>query len=273
VITVIAKPSSQMVFSNQQDKLLVCRRKKLKVSGFIFVPLNDFLSAMDASFQKSARANFFIIFLCLLISWWIYVPVHELFHAFGCVIGGGRVSRLDISSLYGAAFLKRIFPFVSVGSEYAGQLKGFNTFGSDSTYLLTDFFPYVLTIAFGVPLLRSAGSKTASPRLNSAKLGIAIPLAYAPFIAVTGDFYEMGSIIVSRLTAWIFPGFEPFYWRSDDLLKLSGQLFFSGNALHIRDVIGLSASLLLAVVLIFSTYWAGVLFSKLLRIRIHERKV
>jgi hypothetical protein len=251
----------------------VHRRKKLKVSGLILLPMRDFLTALETSLQKSLPVNVSIVFLCVLISWWIYVPVHELFHAFGCVIGGGEVSRLDISPLYGAAFLKKIFPFVSVGSEYAGQLKGFNTFGSDSTYLLTDFFPYLLTIVFGVPLLRSAGSKKASPSLNSAKLGMAIPLAYAPFIAVTGDFYEMGSIIVSRLTAWIFPGFEPFYWRSDDLLKLSRRLFFSGNAPHIRDVMGLSASLLLAIVLIFSTYWAGFLFSKLLRIRIHDRKV
>lgn len=214
-----------------------------------------------------------IVFLCLFVSWWVYVPVHELFHAFGCLIGGGKVSRLDISPIYGAAFLKKVFPFVSVGSEYAGQLKGFDTFGSDLTYLLTDFFPYVITIAVGVPLLRSACSKAGSPHLNSVKLGIAIPLAYAPFIAVTGDFYEMGSIIVSRLAAWISPGFEPFYWRSDDLLKLSHQLFFSGHAIHFQDVIGMASSLLLAVILIFNTYWAGVLCSKLLYIGIYKRKV
>jgi hypothetical protein len=253
--------------------MVIDTTKRLKVSGLILLPIRDFLSALETVFQKSLSVNASIILLCLFISWWVYVPVHELFHAFGCLIGGGRVSRLDISPLYGAAFLKKFFPFISVGSEYAGQLKGFDTFGSDLTYLLTDFFPYVLTIAVGVPLLRSACSRAGSPRMNSVKLGIAIPLAYAPFIAVTGDFYEMGSIIVSRLTVRFSPGFEPFYWRSDDLLKLSRRLFFSGQVTHIQDVIGLSASLLLAVILIFSTYWAGVLFSKLLPGRIHNRKV
>ena len=233
--------------------------------------MRDFLSAIDTSLQSSIPLNAVIIFLCLMISWWIYVPIHELFHAFGCMIGGGKVSRLELSPLYGAVFLKEFFPFISVGSEYAGQLKGFDTFGSDSTYLLTDFFPYILTITLGVPLLKSARSETASSILNSAKFGIAIPLAYAPFIAVTGDFYEMGSIIISGLTAWAFPGFRPFYWRSDDFLKLAHQLFFSGNGSHMRDVIGLSASLLLGIVLIFSTYWAGVIWSKLLMIIIKKK--
>jgi hypothetical protein len=251
--------------------MLVHKREKLKVSDLILLPMRDFLSATEASLQTSLPLNVVIIFSCLLISWWIYVPIHELFHAFGCLIGGGEVSRLDIAPLYGAAFLKGLFPFVSVGSEYAGQLKGFDTFGSDSTYLLTDLFPYILTITLGVPLLKSACSRTASSHLNSVKFGIAIPLAYAPFIAVTGDFYEMGSIIISRLSAWVFPGFKPFYWRSDDLLKLSRQLFFSGHVPYIQDVIGLSASLLLAIVLIFSTYWAGVFWSRLLLIRIKKR--
>ncbi len=240
-------------------------RENMKVSGLMTLPVRDFLSAIDASFQRNFALNAALILLCLLLSWWIYVPVHELLHAFGCLIGGGKVTRLEISPLYGAAFLKRYFSFVSVGSEYAGQLKGFDTFGSDPVYLLTDFFPYILTVALGVPLLRSVCSKSLPSCLNSAKLGIALPLAYAPFMAVTGDFYEMGSIIVSRLVAWTFPGFNPVHWRSDDALRLSSQLFFSASAPHILDVIGLSASLLLAVVLIFVTYWTGVLWSKLLQ--------
>lgn len=248
------------------------RRRKLKVAELLSSPLHDFLSAMDASFQRSLLLNAVIIFTCLVISWWIYVPIHELLHAFGCIIGGGKVSRLEISPVYGAAFLKHFFPFISVGSEYAGQLKGFDTFGSDSTYLLTDFFPYILTITLGVPLLKSASSKTASFRLNSVKFGIAIPLAYAPFLAVTGDYYEMGSIIISRFTAWAFPGFRPLYWRSDDLVKLAHQLFFSGQAPDVRDVIGLSVSFLLAIVLIFCTYGAGVFWSGILVRRTTKKK-
>lgn len=197
------------------------------------------------------------------MSWWVYVPIHELLHAFGCMIGGGRVTRLELSPVYGAEFLREFFPFISSGSEYAGQLKGFDTFGSDSTYLITVFLPYVLTIVFGVPLLKSAASKTASPRLNSVKLGFAIPLAYAPFIALTGDYYEMASIIISNLAARMSPGFNYLIWRSDDLLKLSGQLFFSGNEVYVRDVIGLATSFLLAIVLILITYQAGAFWSRL----------
>lgn len=239
-------------------------RKKLKFSELMSLPMHDFSSAMETSLQGSFGVNMIIIFLSLLVSWWIYVPVHELLHASGCLIGGGEVSRLDISPIYGAALLKKVFPFISVGSEYAGQLKGFDTFGSDLTYLLTDFLPYLLTIVIGIPLLKSACSKTASPSLNSAKFGAAVPLAYAPFIAVTGDFYEMGSVIVSRLTSWCLPGFKPFYWRSDDLFKLSHDLFFSARTPLIQDVLGLFASFVLGIVLIFSTYWAGALWSKLL---------
>ncbi len=244
------------------------RRVKLKVAELLSSPLHDFLSAMDTSFRRSLPLNVVIIFMCFLISWWIYVPTHELLHAFGCMIGGGRVSRLEISPVYGAAFLKNFFPFISVGSEYAGQLTGFDTFGSDLTYLLTDFFPYLLTITLGVPLLKSASSKTAPFPFNTVKLGIAIPVAFAPFIAVTGDYYEMGSIIISRLTAWTFPGFKPLHWRSDDVLKLARQLFFSVQTPDLRDVIGLSASFLLAIALIFCTYWTGVFWSRLLLGRI-----
>ncbi len=239
-------------------------REKLKVAELLSSPLNDFLSAMEASFQRSPLLNAVIIFMFLVISWWIYVPVHELLHAFGCMIGGGEVSRLELSPVYGAAFLESFFPFISVGSEYAGQLKGFDTHGSDTTYLITVFFPYLLTIALGVPLLRSASLKRASFRLNSVKFGIAIPSAYAPFIAVTGDYYEMGSVIISGLTACVFPGFTPLHWRSDDLLKLSHQLFFSGQPSDVWDVIGLTASFLLGIVLIFCTYWAGIFWSELL---------
>ncbi len=170
------------------------------------------------------------------------------------------MSRLDLPSLYGAVFLKQFFPFISVGSEYAGQLTGFTTSGSDLTYLLTDFLPYLLTIVFGIPLLRSVSSRS-SPLFSSAKLGIAVPFAYAPFVAVTGDYYEMGSIITSRLVSFSSPGFAPLRWRSDDMLKLSHQLFFSGHPPKAHDVLGVSASFLLGLALIFCTYCLGVFCS------------
>ena len=114
------------------------------------------------------------------------------------------MTRLEIDPIYGAALLQRFFPFVSVGSAYAGQLTGFDTHGNDLTYLATDFCPFLLTVLVGVPLLRAAPSRR-TPLRVALCLGVALPLAYAPFIAVTGDYYEMGSILVSRLVACVEP--------------------------------------------------------------------
>ena len=242
-------------------------RTRRSPAGILSRPLNDFLSAMEHSLRESPRLNTGVIFLCLLLSWWVYVPVHELLHALGCVISGGRVTRLDLSPVYGADFLRNFFPFISSGSEYAGQLTGFDTRGNDLTYLITVFLPYTLTIFPGVPLLKAASTETASSRSGSIRLGISIPLAYAPFIALTGDYYEISSIIISRLVAWALPGFSPLYWRSDDLIKLSRQLIFTGNVPQLRDVAGLAASLITAIVLAFCTYEAGDACSRVFRNR------
>jgi hypothetical protein len=199
----------------------------------------------------------------MLLSWWVYVPVHELLHALGCIAGGGQVSRLDISPVYGAAFLKRFFPFISVGSEYAGQLKGFNTFGNDLTYLLTDFAPFVLTVVAGLPLLNCVSGRSA-PVIRSIIFGAAVPVAFAPFISLTGDYYEMGSIIVSRAALLFFPGMQVQIWRSDDVLKLLRH-FFSAGLLTPPNLCGVSLSFLAGAALIMATYWSGILFAGLLK--------
>ena len=236
------------------------------ISAIMLQPARDYFFALDSCIHGSYLLNSILIFLFLLFSWWIYVPVHELFHALGCFIGGGNVSRLELSPIYGAAVLKKIFPFISVGSAYAGQLKEFDTFGSDSGYLLTVFFPYILTVIVGLPLLKSVSPGSKSPHLlNCIKFGIAIPFAYAPFISVTGDYYEMGSIIISKSVSLVFHGFEPHYWRSDDLIALVRSLFFSGHSVKIEDIAGLSAGFLLGIALIYATYWLGILFSTLVQ--------
>ena len=244
------------------------------ISVIMLQPARDYFSALDSCIHGPSILNIVLIFLSLLFSWWIYVPVHELLHALGCIIGGGNVSSLELSPIYGAAVLKKIFPFISVGSAYAGQLKGFDTFGSDSIYLLTVFFPFILTVIIGLPLLKSVSSGSQSPQmLNCIKFGIAIPFAYAPFISVTGDYYEMGSIIISKSASLVFRGFQPYYWRSDDLIVLVRRLFFSGHSVKIEDIAGLSASFLLGIVLIYATYWLGVLFSKLVQNRAAKKSI
>ena len=190
------------------------------------------------------------------------MPIHELGHAFGCMLGGGSVTELQISPEYGAAFLQEVFPFVTVGSDYAGQLTGFNTKGNDLIYLLTDFFPFLLTIFIGVPLLQSASKS--KPLSAAIKLGIGLPIAFAPFISFSGDYYEMGSIIVSGITDSIFSSNQYAIWRSDDVFRLAGELFFRGKPYSAIDLVGIILSFILGIVLIYATYLIGVLWSNII---------
>ena len=224
-------------------------------------PFDDYFVALNSCLARVELKNIIAIVTTLLISWWVYVPIHELLHAFGCIAGGGQVSRLEIAPVYGAGLLEKVFPFVTSGSKYAGRLSGFDTKGSDLVYLLTDFFPYLLTIVIGIPLLKSVSNRNASPFIKSIVFGFSIPFAYAPFISITGDYYEMGSIIVSGYAAKLLPGAAPERWRSDDVFNLIERLFFSGAENHVRDILVVAMSFLLGIILIYATYWAGTLCS------------
>lgn len=232
------------------------------IGKILAAPFEDFFSGLDSGLKTLSPLNFILIFACFIASWWIYVPVHELGHALGCILGGGSVSRLEISPLYGGSLLEKIFPFVSSGSEYAGQLTGFDTYGNDGTYMLTVFLPFLLTIFVGVPLLRSAGGMP--PLKACAALGVALPIAFAPFTSFSGDYYEMGSIVVSRIAGALDPSLNSSSWRSDDVFKLAGELFFSGKPYKASDVLGVACSFLLGIVFIYATYMLGVLWSKAL---------
>jgi hypothetical protein len=133
----------------------------------------------------------------LAAGWWLYVPIHEMLHAAGCLAAGGSVTRLEIAPLYGGALLQRIFPFVVAGGDYAGRLSGFATNGSDLVYLATDLGPFVLTLFPGVWWLRKSG-RAGRPVL----FGLSLPFALAPFLSLPGDAYEIGSILVTRLPPW-----------------------------------------------------------------------
>lgn len=233
-----------------------------KLFCLIKMPFEDFIAGLEAALNEASSLNIAVVLLCFIISWWVYVPLHELLHAFGCLAGGGEVSRLEISPLYGASLLRDIFPFVAVGSEYAGQLTGFDTKGSDLIYLLTDFFPFLMTIFIGVPLLKSAGRST--PLSASLKLGLALPVAFAPFISLSGDYYETGSIIVSRMYGMISPGFDTALWRSDDIFRLVGGMIDADKFYGI-NIIGVLLSAVLGLALAYGTYllgslWSGMIF-------------
>ena len=160
-------------------------------------PLLDPWRGLERCLERRGALSLAWVAAGLLVGWWLYVPVHELLHAAACRAAGGRVERLEIAPEYGGAVLGRIFPFVHSGSEYAGRLTGFDTGGSDLVYLATDFGPYLLTLYPGVWLLRRAGR-----RRWAFGFGAALPLALAPFLSLTGDAYEIGAIVATRLPWW-----------------------------------------------------------------------
>lgn len=145
---------------------------------------------------EDARSLAFV-FLGLALGWWVYVPLHELLHAFACLAAGGEVTRLEVAPLYGGHLLAALFPWVVAGGDYAGRLAGFDTGGSDLVYLATDLGPFLLTLWPGVWALRRAAAAA-----RPFTYGASLPFALAPFLSLTGDAYEIGSILVTRLGPW-----------------------------------------------------------------------
>jgi hypothetical protein len=231
---------------------------------FFLEPFDDLAAAMDAQVARAPRPYraLVIVVLAGAAAWWVYVPVHELLHALGCVVTGGRVTELQIAPRYGGTLLARVFPFVVGDGSYAGRLSGFDTKGSDLIYLATDAMPYVLTVLIGVPLLKACG-RAGRPAL----LGPAFVLALAPFYSLTGDYYEMGSIISTRVVGMLRGTALPPY-RSDDVIQLAADILTrpaqfgianSGGAAAAGGII--AAGLAVGVLLALATYAAGARWS------------
>jgi hypothetical protein len=159
-----------------------------------------------------------VLLLGLAVGWWVYVPIHELLHAAGCALAGGRVETLQISPLYGGALLARVFPWVEAGGEYAGRLSGFDTGGSTWVYLAADLAPFVLTLFPGVWAMRLAARGG-----RAVPFGVSLPFAFAPLLSSTGDAYEIGSLAITSTPAWSAPA-QRALLRGDDLFRLSAEL-------------------------------------------------
>lgn len=182
-------------------------------------PLTDTYRGLDRCMEAGGWRALVVIGCGLLAGWWVYVPVHELLHAAACAVTGGEVKRLEIATVFGGAAVARLFPFVAAGSgDYAGRLSGFDTHGSDLVYLATDLGPFLLTVFPGVWWLRRAARGAGGDRPGRAILafGAALPVALAPFLSLTGDAYEIGSILVTRLPPWTSPAVR-LLLRGDDL--------------------------------------------------------
>ena len=216
-------------------------------------PFTDLFAGLQRSTDAIGGRALPLLLVACAAGWWLYVPVHELMHAWGAQLGGATVTRLDIDPIYAARFLQRIFPYVQVGSAYAGQLAGFDTHGSDLAYALTVFFPFVLSIAIGVPLLVRVARAAAPGVATTLLFGFVLPVAWAPLLSIGGDFYELGAIAVSR--AATIAGVNGEGWRGDDIVAVIEHRF--GGAFSWVDAAGVAASLLLGIVLAFVTYAAG----------------
>lgn len=216
----------------------------------LLLPGTDVLHGLDRCLDRGA-AGLALALAGLVLGWWIYVPLHELLHAGSCLLAGGEVTRLEIDALYGGHLLSRIFPFVVPASDYAGRLSGFDTRGSDWIYLATDLGPFVLTLFPGVWALRRAAAGR-----NALLFGASLPFALAPFLSLTGDAYEIGSILVTQFPPWEAPALL----RGDDLVRKVEEL----RLLEDAPWGGALLSALLGVAWAFATWWLGDAVARLL---------
>jgi len=233
---------------------------------FFSEPFRDVMAAMDACIVRARhpRRALVVVLLAGVATWWVYVPLHELLHALGCYGTGGGVSELQIAPEYGGTLFARFLPFVVGSSEYAGRLSGFDTKGSDLIYLATDALPFLLTVFIGVPLIKMC-KRSGSAGL----LGAAFVLGLAPFYCLTGDYYEMGSIVTTRAISMVRGGAGAgtlAALRSDDVVKLVTDIVTQPRAFQVRTglstgMIGLVIGVALGVgtLLAFATYAAGTL--------------
>jgi len=153
---------------------------------------------------------------------------------------------------------------VSPATTHAGRLAQFDVRGSDLVFLATDFAPYVLTILVGIPLLRALNRAP-----NEWLLGPAALLAMAPWMSLTADYYEMGSILATRFAAAAGADFAAL--RSDDMVSVVSAVWSAaqsrgrdgswGSALPASVI---AASFFLGLILASLTYSLGVLVSSAL---------
>ncbi len=237
------------------------------IGRFFLTPVLDLAAGLDRQLVGNDRRGraAVVILLSAVVTWFVYVPIHELLHAWGCMATGGTVTELRIDGKYGGAFLAEVFPYVRSGSEYAGRLTGWDTGGSDFVYLATDFAPFVLSVLIGVPLLKLAGR-----RRGAVVFGVGLVVGLAPLTNLPGDFYEMGSVVVTRVGMLSGGLDEPtaVAMRSDDVFRLLGELAEGEGALGGVGVVTVGTvmvlSAVLAVVFAWGTYWLGAGVSRIL---------
>ena len=236
---------------------------------FLLEPLEDLASCLEKQIlpAKGRLVTVILVLLTGAVTWWVYVPVHELLHVAGCEVTGGDVSELQMSPIYGAALLARLFPFVVPGGEYAGRVTGFDTKESDLIYLATEFGPFLLSVFMGVPLIKACARKR-HPLL----FGPALILGLAPLYNLPGDYFEMGSVVTTRAVSVLTGADTPPAYaaiRSDDVFRLVGSMTGEMEEFRLADdespmVAGVLVfvSAVVAILLALATYAAGAALSR-----------
>jgi hypothetical protein len=180
--------------------------------------LQDHLDRATAGPRPGFRLALIAVFA--VGTWWLYVPLHELAHAGACLSCGGEVRRMTLAPRYGGSIAARLFDWIDDETPYAGQLADFTTGGSDLCYLWLVLAPFAAT-PLARPLLRRAAR-----RRGAAAFAVGMVLALMPVMNIPGDFYEAGSIVVTRAAADALP--DAGALRSDDLPALLGRLGAEG---------------------------------------------
>ncbi|MFQ5414746.1 MAG: hypothetical protein ACE5E6_09845, partial [Phycisphaerae bacterium] len=63
---------------------------------FFAEPFTDLVACLEAQLVRTKRPLrvAVLIMVSLVVTWWVYVPIHELLHVLGCVATGGSVTQL-----------------------------------------------------------------------------------------------------------------------------------------------------------------------------------
>jgi len=202
------------------------------------------LWCFETLLDTGGMKNLILSMAGLIVFWHIYTPIHELLHVAACLVGGGTVDELALKPQYGGTLLQHIFPFITPESDYAGQLTGFQT-PNYFVYAFVDFAPYLLSL-FGVALLEFCRR-----RKHAMLFGLAVILAFIPFMSVPGDYYEAVSLLATQLAESINPELPTGVLISDDVFKSMGLLkekgFLSGTNLTLV-ILSILAAIYLALV-------------------------
>ena len=67
------------------------------IKRFFVSPAEDFMTALQRVLPEPPWVALGLVFAGFAACWWLYVPVHELLHAFGCLATGGTVTPSVVS--------------------------------------------------------------------------------------------------------------------------------------------------------------------------------